>query len=308
MIEKNENINQYLLDYVNGKIKMGLETGLPELDRVIRYKQGQFNIVNGLDNVGKTVWLMWYFLVLAKKHGLRFIIWSGENKSGQLVRQLIEFNTGQKLKTLGEDETIVQKGEIEKHFMFVDNSKFYTSKELLDIFYSSQCHCALIDPFTGLNREYTHAANYQFLNEVRQFCNKTGMTVYVNTHPVSEAARRTYSNDHKIELFRGYPMPPSKSQSEGGQPFANRPDDFITIHRFVGHPELKYKTMIYVRKVKDTETGGEPTGIDDPIEFEFNRGLGFTCNGINPLSNTVIEGLKPLDINEDFENEDSVPF
>lgn len=307
MLEEQRNITEYLLDYKNGKIKMGKEIGIPSFDSVLRYKQGQFVIINGLDNVGKSVWILWYFLCLSNRHGLTWCVWCGENGAGQLTRQLIEFQTGKKLKDLSEVEIMKNELIIQGYFKFVDNSRLYTSTELFKIFKDSGCHGGLVDPYTGLNRKYTHEANYDFLNEARQFCNQHKITIYVNTHPVTEAARRTYSIDHP--LYAGYPMPPSKSQSEGGQSFANRPDDFITIHRLVGHSEMKYKTLLYIRKVKDTETGGEPTGIDEPIEFDYNSGLGFTVNGHNPLNNTVKNDLdlSELPINEDFDNND-VPF
>ena len=308
MIESQDNINQYLQDYKEGRIKMGLETGLAKLDDAIRYKQGQFNIINGLDNTGKTAWILWYFLVLSNKHNLKWCIWSGENQSGQLVRQLIEFQTGRKLKDLSMQDIFKYEIMLEKWFTFVDNSKFYTSKDLFKLFKDSGCNGALIDPFTGLDRAYTHAANYEFLNECRQFCNQSNITVYVNTHPVTESARRVYPNEIRTgekHPYAGYPMPPTKSQSEGGQPFANRPDDFMTIHRLVGHPEMMFKTLLYVRKVKDTETGGQVCAIDDPVEFDFNRGLGFTLDNINKLNGTNLSdfGLGELDINDNFENE-----
>jgi len=313
MIGNQQEITKYLLDYKDGKIQMGKTTGMVKLDDVLRYKQGQFNIINGLDNVGKTVWILWYFLVLSNRHNLSWCIWSGENKAGMLVRTLIEYQTGKKLKELTEQEIMKNELHIQNWFTFIDNTKMYTNKELYKLFKESKCNGALIDPFTGMNRDYTHAANYNFLNETREFCNSTGITVYVNTHPVSEAARRTYPLEHP---FEGYPMPPSKSQSEGGQPFANRPDDFITIHRLVGHngtdksPPMKYKTLIYIRKIKDTETGGEVTPIDDPIEFDFNRGLGFTLDNQNPLNNVVKDDLElsNLPFNNDFEEDTDNPF
>ena len=82
------------------KIKKGLGINCPDLDSVLRYKQGQFNIINGLDNVGKTAWIMWYFLCLAEIHKVTFTIWSGENRAGMLIRQMIEWKTGTKLKDL----------------------------------------------------------------------------------------------------------------------------------------------------------------------------------------------------------------
>jgi archaellum biogenesis ATPase FlaH len=301
LINKHD-ISQYLQDYHSGKIKSGLDIGLPELDNEIRYKQGQLVIINGLDNVGKTIWMLWYFLCLSVKHNVKWCIYSGENTAGQLVRQLIQFRTGTHLKNLELKEIFRVELEIHEWFTFVDNSQFYKTQDLFKIFKESKSNGNLIDPFTGLDREFTHAANYQFLNECRQFCNQTKQTLYVNTHVVSEAARREYSEK---SVFKGYPMPPTKSQSEGGQPFGNRTDDFITIHRLNGHPERNYITEVYIRKVKDTETGGKVTPMDKPIEFEFNKGLGFTSNNRNVLNGIVKNSMdfEPLTNNENFDDE-----
>jgi hypothetical protein len=282
MIQEQDKITQYLEQYHAGNILMGLDVGIPELDDAIRYKQGQFNVILGLDNVGKTAWILWYMLCLSVKHNLRWAIWSGENEAGELVSQLIEFMVGKKLQHIDNFSDVVQlELKISKWFTFIDNSKQYTAAELFDLFKESGCNGALIDPFTGLNRAYTHAANYEFLNESRHFCNTTGITIYLNTHPVSEAARREYPKGHEWE---GYQMPPNKAQCEGGQGFANRCSDFITIHRLVGHPVEQYNTQIYVRKVKNIRTGGQVTDIANPIECYYNSGLGFTINGNNPLN------------------------
>lgn len=263
--------DQYLTDYMDGKISMGLDIGEPMLDEYLRYKKGQLNMINGLDNVGKTAWILWYFLRLSMRHNLTWCIWSGENKPAQLVRQLIEFYTGSKVKDM-ESKNVYKYGqEINQWFKFIDNMKVYDNKDLYKLFSDSGCTGALIDPFTGLKREYTHAANYMFLNESREFVNKTGISLYVNSHPHTEASRRKHSNGE----FEGYIMPPMRSETEGGQPFANRVDDFITIHRYTGHPTSGYKTMVYTRKIKDTETGGKVCDINSPIVFDWNGGRGF---------------------------------
>ncbi len=301
MLSNQNDINQYLQDYHAGKISKGLGVGSNKLDEAIRFKQGQLTIINGLDNVGKTIWILWYYLALSVKHNLKWCIYSGENKSGQLVRQLIQFYTGKRLQDMELSDVFRVELQIAQWFTFIDNSNFYKSKALFDIFKDDNYDGCLIDPFTGMDREYTHAANYDFLNECRSFCNQTGKSVYVNTHVVSEAARRTYPEGHD---YAGYASPPSKSQSEGGQPFGNRTDDFITIHRLVGHPIRNYITEVYIRKIKDTETGGKVTAIDDPLDFEFNSGLGFTIDGQNILNQTKKSDLelKPLPLSDDFDN------
>ena len=301
MITNQNEINNYLQDYHNGNISKGKDTGLLKLDDSLRFKDGQLTIINGLDNVGKTIWILWYYLTLSVKHDLKWTIYSGENKAGQLVRQLIQFYTGQRLQSMELSEVFRVELIIKGWFTFISNEKQYTSKELFKIFADSDSDGCLIDPFTGMKREYTHAANYDFLNESREFTNVTGKSVYVNTHVVSEAARRTYPEGHD---YAGYTSPPSKSQSEGGQPFGNRTDDFLTIHRLVGHPLRNFTTEVYVRKIKDTETGGKVTPIDDPLDFEFNSGLGFTMDGQNILNQSKKNDLdlKTLPLNDEFDN------
>ncbi len=301
MIVNKEEVSKYLQEYHEGKISMGKGIGISEIDNAIRFKQSELTIINGLDNVGKTVTVLWYYLCLSYKHNLKWIIYSGENQPGQLVRQMIQWMTGKRLNELTLGEVFRYELMIEGWFTFVKND-FYKSTELFKIFEDGDYNGCLVDPYTGMNREYTHAANYDFLNESRDFCNRTKKSLYVNTHVVSESARRTYPAGHE---FEGYPFPPSKSSSEGGQPFGNRCDGFWTIHRLVGHPLMQYKTLLFSRKVKDTETGGSVSDINSPVMLDFNSGLGFTINGENPLNNTVKNDLElpPLELNNDFDAE-----
>ncbi len=305
MILQKDFPNKYLEDVYEGKIKQGLGLELPSFDHHYRFKQGEFTIINGLDNVGKTDWMLWYFTALSVKHGLKWCIWSGENRAEQLVKRIIQWLKGNYIKNMDLKTVYSQKEWVLNHFKFIDNTGFYKTKELFDYFNSVDVDGCLIDPFTGMDREFTHAANYKFLNESRKFVNSTKKSLYVNTHPNTEAARRVYSDSHE---FAGYPMPPSRSQSEGGQPFANRPDNFITIHRLLGHPLHQYETQIFVRKVKDTETGGTPNSINEPVIFNFNKGLGFISDDINVLSRTKKDdmAITPLEINKNFDNE--APF
>ena len=155
MITNQNEISRYLQDYHEGKISKGLDTGLLKLDDSIRFKTGQLTIINGLDNVGKTIWILWYYLTLSVKHGLKWTIYSGENKAGQLVRQLIQFYTGEYLNKMELSEVFRVELIIKSYFTFISNEKQYTSTELFKIFNDSDSNGCLVDPFTGMKREYT---------------------------------------------------------------------------------------------------------------------------------------------------------
>ena len=96
MILKDNSTVKYLHAYKDGRIKQGLKIGC-HLDNHFVFKRAEFNMVLGLDNVGKTNWLLWYLLCHAKLNSKKFIIWSGENRAGQLKRDLIQMWLGIKL-------------------------------------------------------------------------------------------------------------------------------------------------------------------------------------------------------------------
>lgn len=281
MIKQKGTDLQYLEDFRTGKIKQGLGIGC-DLDNYIRFKKNQLVVFQGHDNVGKTYWFAWYALTLALKHNIKFLMYTGENSSGNMYRDLIQFYVGKQFKEIDASELRSAYTYLEQYFEFIDNSKLYKPAELFEIFKTSDADACLIDPFTALDRDMTYTGNYQFLNTAREFCNKTGKTVYVSTHPNSEQGRagNLYPDNHE---WAGHLKAPIKAGIEGGKAFLNRSDDMFTVHRLVAHPTMKFSTMITIDKIKDRTTGGECTNLNDPLLFKFNSGLGFKLGHSDPL-------------------------
>jgi hypothetical protein len=75
-----------------------------------------------------------------------------------------------------------------------------------------------------------------------------------------------------------------KDHIEGGKAFLNRCDDMFVIHRLIKHETMKFITWVGVEKVKDTETGGKHTALNEPVYCNFNSGIGFEINGVDPLA------------------------
>lgn len=323
MILKDGHADKYLKQYMDGLIPMGLDIGSSLMDQHLRFKRGQMNFVLGLDNVGKTFVVLWYFLSLSVRHDLKWCIWSGENKPYIQFRQLMQMLSGKDIKELTEEEREHYKSLINNWFKFIDVNKMYNHRDLIKIFKESDADGFLIDPLTGLNHDRRingFDRNYIISNEMRKFCNATRKTVYIALHPVTEAARNKYPKGHELE---GHVQIPHRSMAEGGQAFANRADDFIVIHRYVQHQHHRYTTLMEVSKVKDTETGGQPTVMGYPIRLDFNYGKGFKIGLDNPLEdwrqsqikdsmikpNEKFESAKDSLIdNSIFEQEDDLPF
>ena len=54
MIEEDKKALDYLIAYKEGKIKQGLGINLPGFDKYFVLKKASFNVLLGLDKVGKT--------------------------------------------------------------------------------------------------------------------------------------------------------------------------------------------------------------------------------------------------------------
>lgn len=273
--------NQYLLDYKHDRIVKGLGIGC-ELDNHIMFKEGQYVGVLGGNNVGKTYFMTWYFMVLALKHGLRFGLWMDENKKGRVLRDLIQFYTGKKLKDLTDEQILYASDKVEDYFFFIDNEILYNPKDLLDEFKNEKPNAVLLDPFNQLNRTVGYSDNITFIRDIKHWCKTTKITLYLTMHPSTESGRKTsfYPSGHDWE---GHPMMPLKHNAEGGSIFSNMSDDWIGLNRLNKLESMKYVTMVDIDKVKDVDTGGSITNSEYPILCSFNNGLGFVIGGVNPL-------------------------
>lgn len=285
---------EYVIDYKNGNISKG--RGIQcRLDDYYLFKRGELVLLCGFDNTGKTFFLFWYFINLILRYDLKVIIWTGENKPGQVMRDLIQFYAGEHIEKISDAKALRLGSLLENNIEFIENNKLYKPGELLELFADSDADICLIDPFTGLDREFTYDGNYKFLNQSREFCNKTGKTLYVTTHPNTEAGRsgNLYPENH---IFKGHLKAPLRSNIEGGLAWCNRADAVLILHRLVKHESMKFETMLNVEKIKDTASGGKCTDFDTPLLFSYNYGLGFLSEGKDPLKDLRRETQKTLNI------------
>lgn len=280
-------INDYIQMVIDGTLPVGLETGVSCLDSNFRFKRGNFNVIGGHDNVGKTFVIMFLLMKSAKLHGWKWFIVSVENSAGSLTRMLVEFYFKTAIKFLIASQIKEAMDFIENHFDIVDNQNSYTYLDVLAM--SEKLHHAkkidgvFIDPYNALELDETllrtygdHNYHYRVTSEFRNFTKKHDCCIYLNCHAVTEALRRTWSKDNAPDAeVVGHAMPPKKSDIEGGGKFANRADDFLIIHRYTQHKSLYRVTEIHVVKTKETETGGKNTPLSEPVKLALEIG---NCN------------------------------
>lgn len=269
LAKKNE-IDEYLKQWREGTFQMGLSTGIPNLDKHFRFKRGNFNVFNGFDNVGKSTTIWYFSLLSALYHNWKWLIYTSENKSGSVFKKLIEFYWGERIESMNDLKYRIAYNFISSHFKIIANDKMYNFKDILAM--TEQVHLAskidgvLVDPYNALKIDLsdnsklnTHEYHYEAASEMQLFAKRMDICVYLNCHVVTSAMRMK--------------TPPMKADTEGGGKFANKADDFITIHRETQDQEKWMETELHVRKVKEIETGGSYTPIDNPFVLIMQRGF-----------------------------------
>jgi len=284
------------LDYLHkakrGQIAQGLKLGIPDLDSFIRFKRGQFNIIIGHANVGKTTVALYLMMLYTVKLGLKWWVFSIENSRNGLFRKLVEFYMCKPIQLMTDYEIEYAYDFVRQHFAIADAEKLYTYKDIIEsirIGYDlEKFDGCLIDPYNALTRDPVllknvgaHEYDYQVASEFRLLCKEKDLTLYLNCHCVTEALRKVHPKDHE---YANLPMPPNMADVEGGGKWGNRADDAYTFHRYTTHSHDWMISEIHVRKVKETETGGKPTSYDNPIKMRMvKNNCGFEIGGINPL-------------------------
>ena len=341
MLYKDNAGEKHLQSLRDKTFKLGLPIGC-SLDDKLRFKKGNLVVMAGHANVGKTLSIMYYFVCLAIKHNLKFVIFSSENEIGSVKDDILTLYNQQKVENLDDTDFMHSNMWLNEHFKFFNADGFFVQNKRLMNFRDILKECneldfdfdgLVIDPYNSLGRcddigGSRHEYDYTVMAEMRIWCKTTKKTAYILAHGNTEALRKTHPKGHDYE---GHSIPLVPADIEGGGKFVNRCDDFVVIHRYTQHKHEFMKTEWHVVKVKNTKTGGRPTFKENPIILEAKKDLlGFRVytkedpfaepkEWSDPIEQKEYKvefkepkPLKPLvnnDFDIDFENKnDEIPF
>jgi len=287
----------------SGQIKEGLRLGIPTLDQHYRFKFTNFNVILGHANVGKTTVLLYIMLLYTLKHKIKWLVYSSENEPYTIIRKLVEYICAEPINKINDQDLKDSTAFIYEHFKFIDTNNLYTYKDLISLAESVKKQWEfqgfMIDPYNSLVKDKEdiknmngHEYDYVACSYFRIFCRNHNVTMWLNTHANTEALRKKHGMNH---IYYDHPIPPMASDVEGGGKFVNRADDFMVIHRYIQHPTDWMYSLMHIRKVKDTDTGGRPTSLDDPVKLKsIKNNVGFEFDGINPILDNADFQLKKL--------------
>jgi len=271
---------RWIDDYSQGRVEVGLDTGDPKLDEHFRYKK-EFVIVNGHSNVGKTTTMLYLIANSAVRHGWKWVLYSSENRTASIKMTLMQFAMDKKVA----DMTYLERKQAYKwvsdHFVVISNNQVYGYSDIIlfveKVMRQQPVDAIFVDPYNSLKLDMghkgvsSHEYHYEAASEFLTFSKANDMAVWLNMHAVTEAQRRKGDD--------GLPIAPYAEDTEGGGKFVNRADCFLTIHRKVQSMDSDIRRMseLHVRKVRDVETGGRPTPLEDPYYLMMNLShTGFT--------------------------------
>ena len=264
---------RWIDDFSQGKIEIGLKTGDERFDKHFRYKK-EFVIINGHSNVGKTTSALYLIVNATIRHKWNWVLYSSENRTASIKMQLMQFASDKRISDMNYLERKAAYEWVNKYFTVISNNQVYSYSDLIlfmeKILIQQPVDAIFIDPYNSLKLDMkgsnigVHDYHYESASSFLTFSKAQNVAVWLNTHAFTEAQRRKGAD--------GLPVAPYAEDTEGGGKFVNRADCFLTIHRKVQSPDhnVRRLTEIHVRKVRETETGGYPTPIEEPYLMIMN--------------------------------------
>ena len=288
----------WIMRYKRGELEIGLSSGNPIMDRNFKFKR-EFCMISGHSSIGKTTFMLYMMVSAAINHDWKWVIYSSENNTASVKMKLLQFASGKDIWNMTPHEIKLFMRWVSNHFVIIDNSRTLSYTEVIlyaeKIARYRKIDGLLIDPYNSLRIDLSanrgvgvHEYHYEAASEFLTFAQRTDMAVWVNAHSVT-ASQRVKGDD-------GLPMAPFAEDTEHGGKWVNRADCFLTLHRKIHHPDVdrRREVEVHIRKVRNQETGGEPTPVDSPFIFRMNTdGCNFEMSGPYPR---LFECINTLDV------------
>ena len=264
---------RWIDDYSQGKIAIGLDTGDANLDKFFRYKK-EFVIINGHSNVGKTTTALYLIANSVMRHKWKWVIYSSENRTASVKMHLMQFATDKKVQDMNYAQRRASYKWVQEHFTIINNNQVYSYSDIIlfmeKVMRQQPVDAIFVDPYNSLRLDMTnsnigvHDYHYEAASQFLTFSKSHDVAVWLNMHAFTEGQRRKGPD--------GLPVAPYAEDTEGGGKFVNRADCFLTLHRKVQSTDYNIRKLseLHVRKVREVETGGEPTPIDEPYKILMN--------------------------------------
>ena len=258
-VASSESINKQTRDFLEGRIELGMKTGIPVLDRHFVFKKNEFYLLTGSKGYGKSTIHQTLLLMGAISNGLKFMTSFKENSDWSMNLNLMNYLVGgwskDYLQTNPKMYSVMEAWAAE-HFMYVDadtidelteTAEAYIEDKGVDIF------AILADPinsYTSKSSKNSYDVGTDNANKLLKFSMKTA-SVMISQHP-NLSAQRTG------DLI-------SSTDGQGGQYYSKASMAYV-IHREKGSSANE----LHIENVRTKATGGEQTDPENPIIINWS--------------------------------------
>jgi len=264
---KASDFRESIYKFYDGTRESGKRLMLPRFDECLRLEKGYLTIVTGVPTHGKSEFVDFLSILLTKRFGWRFVVFSPENYPVEIhFNKLAEKYCAKNMWEAQRSEVDRAIEFIDAHFDFVDA----TEEDLcLDTILSScmsvqhEVDCLIIDPWNEIemqkprdmnDSEYTGVC----LRKLRKFARKHGVCVILVAHPAKM---------HRHKDSGKYPIPGLYDIS-GSANFYNKADNGIVVYRNFDDNTVE----VHIKKVKYKNYG--QVGMVK-FNYDVNTGLYF---------------------------------
>ena len=268
-----DNIWNNVLNYNEKGIK-NYSIGLGNSDNFFKLAMGEWSVVTGIPNSGKSDIVDQICCNMATKYGFRCAMFSPESfpYEGHIKRIANKLNE----KNCTNEDLNNTKDFIQEHFNWIKiDLENLTLKGILKAFrelvFQKGINICVIDPYNMLDhyaqRDYSYVG--RILSQITQFCQQTKTHLFLVAHP------------RKIESIEGTYKKPTLYDISGSADFFNKAYNGLIIYRCIGQ-KSKYKSdaiKIYIEKVKRKENG--QLGDFDVAPDFYNGGVYKPLNAEN---------------------------
>lgn len=258
--------------YIEG-IKRGDQIGFSEWDEYFSFKRGQFTVVTGIPNHGKSAFLNQCQIRLSSRFGWKHAVCSFENQPVMHhAAKLISCFLGKRFDAAQIDNRRWAWGKVfvDAHFYFFNTEDIdLTLESLLDkakeLVLRFGIDSFTIDPWNyiefNLQKGETETMYIsRALTMITKFCRSYDVHVFLVAHPAK-----------MVKTAKGFEVPNLYSIA-GSAHFNNKADNGITVHIDEGTPEKN--SIVYVQKVREQPY----TGKKGYAVFRFETGTGRYAN------------------------------
>ena len=244
-----DNIWDSVLNYNENGVK-NYSIGLPNADNYFKMELGQWSVVTGIPNSGKSDVMDQICCNLALKYDMRCAMFAPESfpYEGHIKRIANKLNET----NCNNDQLNQTKDFIQDHFFWVKiDLQNLTLKGILKAFkelvFQKGINVCVIDPWNMLDHSAQRDHSYigRALSEITQFCQQTNTHLFLVAHP------------RKIESENGRYKKPTLYDISGSADFFNKAYNGLIVYRCIGE-RTKFKSdvvKIYIEKVKRKENG-----------------------------------------------------